>query len=72
MFAQVFASRAGGDHRNDSDIDSGAWWRHDLPAVWDVVVPDGVGLVALNTAALELAGRIALEGVVAVAWVAAL
>jgi predicted nucleotidyltransferase len=63
-FALVFGSRARGDHRNDSDLDVGAWWALDPPAAWDVPVPDGVDLVVLNTAPLELAGRIALEGVV--------
>ncbi len=63
-FALVFGSRARGDHRDDSDLDISAWWEHDAPAVWDAVVPDGVDLVVSNNAPLELAGRIALEGVV--------
>ncbi len=63
MQCSLRCSQAGrGDHRNDSDIDSGARWEHDVPEVWDVTVPDGVGVVALNTAPLELAGRIALDG----------
>ena len=60
-FALVFGSRARGDQRDDSDLDVGAWWAQDPPAAWDVPVPDGVDLVVLNTAPLELAGRIALE-----------
>ena len=63
-FALVFGSRARGDHRDNSDLDIGGWWPTDAPAAWDVAVPDGVDLVVLNTAPLELAGRIALEGVV--------
>ncbi len=61
-FALVFGSRSRGDHRDDSDLDVGAWWASDAPAAWDVAVPDGVDLVVLNTAPLELAGRISLEG----------
>jgi len=64
VFALVFGSRARGDHRDDSDVDIGAWWARGFPAAWDVSVPDGVDLVVLNTVPLELAGRIALEGVV--------
>jgi hypothetical protein len=63
-FALVFGSRSRGDHRADSDLDIGAWWANDAPAAWDVAVPDGVDLVVLNTAPLELAGRISLEGTV--------
>jgi len=60
----MFGSRTSGDHRNDSDVDIGACWARVAPAAWDVAVPDGVDLVVLNTVPLELAGRIALEGVV--------
>ena len=49
---------------NDSDLDIGAWWPSVAPAAWDVVVPGGVVLVVLSAAPLELASRIALEGVV--------
>lgn len=62
-FAFVFGSRARGDHRSTSDLDVGAWWPAPPPRAWDVDVPDGVDLVVLNGAPLELAGRIALEGV---------
>jgi len=60
----VFGRRARGDHRDDSDLDIGGWWPTDAPAAWDVAIPDGVDLVVLNTAPLEVAGRIALEGAV--------
>lgn len=63
-FALVFGSRARGDHRRHSDLDVGAWWSSGAPASWEVAVPDGVDLVVLNAAPLELAGRIALDGVV--------
>jgi hypothetical protein len=61
-FALVFGSRARGDARPDSDLDVAGWWPTDPPHAWDVDVPDGVDLVVLNGAPLELAGRIALEG----------
>lgn len=64
VFALVFGSRARGDHRVNSDVDVAAWWPSAAPAAWDVAVPDGVDVVVLNSAPLELAGRIALEGVV--------
>lgn len=66
-FAFVFGSRAGSDasaHPN-SDLDVAAWWAGAparAPAPWDVPVPDGVDLVVLNRAPLELAGRVAQQG----------
>jgi predicted nucleotidyltransferase len=64
-FALVFGSRARGDGRPDSDLDVAAWWAGPAPAPWTVDVPDGVDLVVLDDRTpLELAGRIALEGVV--------
>ena len=61
-FGFVFGSRARGDARPGSDLDVAAWWPDDAPHSWEVIVPDGVDLVVLNHAALELAGRVALEG----------
>jgi uncharacterized protein len=63
-FALVFGSRARGDQRPDSDLDVAAWWPSDPPAPWAVDLPAGVDLVVLDGLPLELAGRIALEGVV--------
>jgi uncharacterized protein len=63
-FALVFGSRARGDARPDSDLDVAAWWAGDPPRPWDVDLPEGVDLVVLPGAPLELAGRIALEGTV--------
>ncbi len=64
-FALLFGSRARGDNRDHSDVDIAAWWPADPPNSWDVLLPDFVDLVVLShSIPLELAGRIALEGVV--------
>jgi len=39
------------------------WWGSDAPPPWDVLLPDGIDLLVLDTAPLELAGRVALHGV---------
>lgn len=62
-FAFVFGSRApGGQPRLGSDLDVAAYWTVSPPNAWDVLVPEGVDLLVLNTAPLELAGAIALNG----------
>ena len=61
-FALVFGSHARGTATPNSDIDVAAWWASDAPQSWTIDVPDGVDLVELGTAPLELAGRVALEG----------
>lgn len=64
-FALVFGSRARGDEYEGSDTDVAAWWPADPPRSWEVDVPAGVDLVVIEpTMPLELAGRIAQEGVV--------
>lgn len=64
-FALLFGSRARGDNRDDSDVDVAAWWPADPPNSWDVLMPAAVDLVVLSSnIPLELAGRIALDGVV--------
>ena len=61
-FALEFGSRARGTARPDSDLDVAALWTGAPPAPWDIDLPEGVDLVILNDAPLELAGTIALEG----------
>jgi predicted nucleotidyltransferase len=61
-FAFVHGSQAAGAARPGSDLDVAAWWRSHAPASWDVPLPDGVDLLVLNGAPLELAGRVALHG----------
>src|SRR4051812_33675456 len=63
VFAFVHGSRATGTARADSDLDVAAWWGHDAPQPWDVALPAAVDLLVLDTAPLELAGRVAVEGV---------
>ncbi|WP_219414466.1 MmyB family transcriptional regulator [Pseudonocardia nigra] len=57
-FALLHGSRVSGTARPDSDLDVAAWWPADAPPAFDVLLPAGVDLVVLNTAPLELAGRI--------------
>lgn len=62
-FAFVHGSRAEGRARPDSDLDVAAHFGGMAPDVWRVAVPAGVDLVVLDEAPLELAGRVALRGV---------
>lgn len=61
-FALVFGSQARGTAREGSDLDVAAFWTTAPPAPWEIALPDGVDLVVLNEAPMELAGTIALEG----------
>ena len=62
-FAFVFGSRApGGQPRPGSALDVAGYWTVSPPNAWDVLLPEGVDLLVLNTAPLELAGAIALHG----------
>jgi uncharacterized protein len=63
QFAIVFGSTARGTRTSRSDVDIAAWWPSDAPKIWTVDVPAGVDLVDLSAAPLELAGRIACEGI---------
>jgi uncharacterized protein len=63
-FALVFGSTARGTAGAGSDLDVAAWWPTNPPQTWEIDLPAGVDLVVLHRLPLELAGRIALEGVV--------
>jgi predicted nucleotidyltransferase len=63
-FAFVHGSRAEGTGRPDSDVDVAAWFDERDPAPWNIGgLPPGVDLLVLDRAPLELAGRVALYGV---------
>jgi predicted nucleotidyltransferase len=62
-FAFVYGSRAQGAPRPDSDLDVAACWGREAPAPWEISLPPGVDLLVLDDAPLELAGRVALHGV---------
>lgn len=61
-FAYLHGSQAWGDARPDSDVDVAAYFGDPVPASFDVTMPDGVDLLVLDDAPLEIAGRIALDG----------
>ena len=63
LFAYVHGSRAAGTARPDSDLDVAAFWGGVAPASFEVDVPAGVDLMVLDTAPLELRGRVAEKGV---------
>ena len=62
-FAFAFGSRSEGRATEKSDVDVAAWWGVDVPDPWTVRVPGRVDLLVLDTAPLELAGRVAQRGV---------
>ncbi|PVY95035.1 nucleotidyltransferase family protein [Actinomycetospora cinnamomea] len=62
-FALLHGSRARGTARPDSDVDVAAWWGGEAPASFEVLLPSGVDLLVLDTAPLELRGRVAQHGV---------
>ena len=62
-FAYVHGSRASGTAHADSDLDVAAFWGAAAPASFEVEVPAGVDLMVLDTAPLELRGRVAVDGV---------
>ena len=61
-FAYVHGSRASGAPRPDSDLDVAAFWGSTPPASFEVDVPPGVDLMVLDSAPLELRGRVAEKG----------
>jgi predicted nucleotidyltransferase len=63
VFAFIHGSTVRGTAQADSDIDVAAWWASDAPPSFEVLLPPRVDLLVLNGAPLELAGRVAVEGV---------
>ncbi|MDL5159032.1 nucleotidyltransferase domain-containing protein [Actinomycetospora termitidis] len=61
-FGFLHGSRALGTHRVDSDVDVAAWWGESAPASFEVALPPSVDLLVLDTAPLELRGRVAHRG----------
>lgn len=63
VFAYLHGSYVAGAARPDSDVDVAAWFGHPVdPWVVAAQLPDEVDLLVLDTAPLELAGRVALHG----------
>lgn len=61
-FAYLHGSRVAGAARADSDVDVAAWFGPPVPQSYDVLLPPGVDLLVLDSAPLELAGRVAQHG----------
>jgi predicted nucleotidyltransferase len=62
-FAYLHGSRATGQNRANSDVDIAAYFGGRPPNSFDVLLPPGVDLLVLDNAPLELAGRVAVGGV---------
>lgn len=62
VFAYLHGSRAGGTPRADSDVDLAAYFGTEPPQSFDVLLPSQVDLLVLDSAPLELAGRVAARG----------
>jgi predicted nucleotidyltransferase len=62
LFAYIFGSVARGDDTPASDLDVAALFPDPAPQSFDVAMPPGVDLLVLNSAPLEIKGRIALDG----------
>lgn len=60
-FAYLHGSRVSGRATADSDLDVAAWFGRPVDA-WAVALPDGVDLLVLDAAPLELGGRVAQHG----------
>lgn len=62
VFGYLHGSRAGGTPRSDSDVDLAAYFGTEAPQSFDVLLPPQVDLLVLDSAPLELAGRVAARG----------
>lgn len=62
QFAFLHGSRAQGTARAESDIDVAAYFGRRGVQSWELLLPGAVDLLVLDSAPLELAGRVALEG----------
>lgn len=62
VFAFLHGSRVAGTSRVDSDVDVAAWFGRAVDQ-WQVPMPASVDLMVLDGAGLELAGRVAQQGV---------
>lgn len=63
-FVYLHGSRAAGTAHAESDIDLAAWFgTRSAPYAHDLDLPAAVDLLVLDRAPLELAGRVALRGV---------
>ncbi len=62
LFAYVFGSVARGEATPKSDLDVAALFPDPAPESFEVEMPSRVDLLVLNSAPLELKGKIALDG----------
>ena len=63
LFAYAFGSLAQSESQGRLGFEVAACFPAPIPASFEVDLPTGVNLMVLNSAPLELAGRVALEGV---------
>lgn len=62
VFGYLHGSRASAEPPADSDVDIAAFFEEPAPQQYDVLLPPGIDLLVLNTAPLEVAGRVAVSG----------
>jgi predicted nucleotidyltransferase len=62
VFAFLHGSQLTGTATAESDVDIAAWFADPVPASFEVDLAPGTDLLVLNSAPLELCGRVALDG----------
>jgi predicted nucleotidyltransferase len=62
VFAFLHGSQLSGTATPESGLDIAAFFADPVPAAFELDLPPGTDMMVLNTAPLELCGRIALEG----------